>query len=199
MDKFELAIIGGGIAGISCALYAKRAGLEPVLFEKTALGGQLLYIDRIDNYPGLNLNTEGTKLLETLAASLKGLNIKVVQESLESINLEGKTIKLNLTSSIYEAKSSVIATGANFKKLKIDGEEKFSGRGVSWCAVCDGFFFKEREVAVVGGGNTAVEEAIYLSGICKKVFLIHRRKQLRALDYLQKELLRHWLFYLELE
>ena len=188
MEKIELGIIGGGIAGISCALYAKRSGITPVIFEKSSLGGQLMFIDRIDNYPGLKLGTKGSELLKALTAAVNGLGIEVKEEA-GKISLEDNRIVVSIQGNSYFLSSLVIASGASFGKLGIEGEKDFSGRGVSWCAVCDGYFFKNKEVVVIGGGNTAAEEAIYLSSICKKVYLIHRRDKLRALDYLQKEIL----------
>lgn len=187
--EVELAIVGGGISGISASIYAKRAGLEFQLFEKTALGGQLAYIDRIDNYIGLPLGIKGETLLNNLTGTVKELGIKPIHKEIKNVEVRDEKIYLYSDSSdFYIAKTLIIATGASFKKLGIQGEAKFSGKGVSYCAVCDGFFFKSKEVAVVGGGNTAVEEAIYLSSICKKVYLIHRRNQLRAVDRLQKEI-----------
>ncbi len=185
--KEELIIIGGGIAGVSCALYAKRAGLQPVIFEKSALGGQLNYINYVDNYPGVKLGTRGGEFLNILGSSLKELDIKVIEEEVTKVTQKEERINVYVNKGEYEAFSLVIATGASFRRLEVEGEEEFIGRGVSWCAVCDGYFFKGKEVVVVGGGNIAVEDALYLSSICKKIYLIHRRDKLRALDYLQKE------------
>ncbi|MFH1768974.1 MAG: FAD-dependent oxidoreductase [Candidatus Omnitrophota bacterium] len=188
MKTVELAIIGGGIAGISCAVYAKRAGLSPVIFERSSLGGQLLYIDSIDNYPGVALNTKGAGLLKTLTDTVRELNVEVVETEIKSLKVAAGRPVVLTESGDHESAAAVIATGAVFSKLGVEGEEEFTGKGVSWCAVCDGYFFKNKTAAVVGGGNTAAEDAIYLSSLCKKVYLIHRRDQLRALDYLQKEL-----------
>ena len=188
MEELELAIIGGGIAGISCAMYAKRAGLNPVIFEKSALGGQLMYINRIDNYPAVTPGSTGAAFLNVLSSSVKELNVEVKEENIVKIDKEEKRAIISSENREYSAKAIVVASGASFRKLGVEGENEFAGRGVSWCAVCDGYFFKGKEVAIVGGGNTAVEDAVYLSSICSKVYLIHRRGSLRALDYLQKEL-----------
>ena len=188
MKELELAIVGGGIAGMSCAVYAKRAGLNPVIFEKGALGGQLMYINRIDNYPAVKPGSTGAEFLNVLSSSAKELNIEVKEEAVTKIAAEGNRVIFSSDDREYSAGSLVVASGASFRKLGVEGEDKFAGRGVSWCAVCDGYFFKGKEVAIVGGGNTAVEDAIYLSSVCSKVYLIHRRDKLRALDYLQKEL-----------
>jgi thioredoxin reductase (NADPH) len=188
MKEVELAIVGGGIAGLSCALYAKRAGLDPIVLEKSALGGQLLYIDKIDNYPGLKANTKGSQLLSTLTESVKSLGVSIVEEEPREVKIESGKVCFSTSKDNYQARAVVVSTGAVFKKLGVKGESEFSGKGVSWCAVCDGYFFKDKEVAVVGGGNSALCEATYLAGICKKVTLLHRRNKLRAADFLQQQI-----------
>jgi len=188
VKELELAIVGGGIAGMSCAVYAKRAGLNPVIFEKAALGGQLMYINRIDNYPAVKPGSTGAEFLNVLSSSVKELNIEVKEEAVTRVAAEESKVVISSDDKEYSAGSLVVASGASFRKLGVEGEDKFAGRGVSWCAVCDGYFFRDKKVAIVGGGNTAVEDAIYLSSVCSKVYLIHRRDKLRALDYLQKEL-----------
>ena len=187
-ERAELIIIGAGIAGVSAAIYAKRSGLDALLFESKAVGGQLLFMEDIDNYVGLGLGVKGRDLAFELSKTLKELSIPVINEEIRNINLENGVLKASTADGDYYAKSLIIATGASFRKLGVNGEAEFLGKGVSYCAVCDGFFFKNKEVAVVGGGNSALEEALYLSEIAKKVTLIHRRDKLRALDYLQKQL-----------
>ncbi len=186
--KSELVIIGAGIAGVSAAVYAKRANLDFCLFEAKSVGGQLLFMENIDNYVGLKSATKGVSLARELKATLDRLAIPVINKEIKKVELRDNTIDMHTDDNRYSFKGVIAATGASFKKLGVKGEEDFSGKGVSYCAVCDGFFFKGKEVAVVGGGNTAVEEALYLSGIARKVTLIHRRHELRALDYLQKKL-----------
>ncbi|MCK5393079.1 MAG: thioredoxin-disulfide reductase [Candidatus Omnitrophica bacterium] len=186
--KIELVIIGAGIGGVSAAVYAKRSGLDFIIFEPNAVGGQLLLMENIDNYVGLPLGTKGTDLAETLTNTLKDLDINIIKEEVIDFSIENNIVQLKTNNNLYIAKSIIIATGASFKKLNVKGEDVFSGKGVSYCAVCDGFFFRGKKVAVVGGGNTAVEEALYLSEIADKVILIHRRDELRALDYLKNEL-----------
>ncbi|MCK5393566.1 MAG: FAD-dependent oxidoreductase, partial [Candidatus Omnitrophica bacterium] len=137
---------------------------------------------------GLPLGTKGHDLAETLTNTLNDLDINIVNEEVIDFNIENNIVQLKTNNNRYIAKSIIIATGASFKKINVKGEAEFSGKGVSYCAVCDGFFFKGKKVAVVGGGNTAVEEALYLSEIADKVVLIHRRDELRALDYLKNEL-----------
>jgi thioredoxin reductase (NADPH) len=187
-NKVELAIIGAGIAGVAAAVYAKRSGLDFCLFEPQIIGGQLLFMEDIDNYIGLGMGTKGRDLAAILGKTLVDLEIEVINKEITKVLVEDKNIKLHTSSSQLVAKAAIIATGASFKKLGVKGENEFLGKGVSYCAVCDGFFFRKKEVAVIGGGNSAVEEALYLSGIANKVFLIHRRDKLRALDYLQKEI-----------
>ncbi|MCM8787023.1 MAG: thioredoxin-disulfide reductase [Candidatus Omnitrophica bacterium] len=185
---YDLAIIGAGIAGVSSAVYAKRAGLKFVIFESGSVGGQLLLMERVDNFIGLGLNVSGYQLAEQLSKTLNDLGIQLIFEKVIKINTEEKIVKIWTEKNFYTSKALIISTGASFKKLKIKGEDEFIGKGVSYCAVCDGFFFKNKTVAVIGGGNTAAQEALYLSNICAKIFLIHRRDKLRALNYLQEAL-----------
>lgn len=187
--EIELAIIGAGIAGVAAAVYAKRSGLEFLLFEAKGLGGQLLLMENIDNYIGLKAGTKGRELAENLIEALKDLAIDITNEEISKVELEEKKVILHTSEHVYSAKGTIIATGANFAKLGFKGEAKFLGKGVSYCAVCDGFFFKGKDVVIVGGGNTAVEEALYLAEITNKVTLIHRRNELRAMEYLKKQLL----------
>lgn len=186
--KSDLIIVGAGIAGVSAALYAKRCGLDFKLFESKVVGGQLYYMERIDNYIGLKLGTTGAELAERLTQVLGTLEIPIKKEEVKRINWQENEIFIQTDTSEHQAKSLIIATGASFRKLNVKNEDKLTGFGVSYCAVCDGFFFKNKDVAVVGGGNTAVEEALYLSNLAKSVTLIHRRDKLRALDYLKKNL-----------
>lgn len=182
----DLAIIGAGIAGVSSAIYAKRAGLDFLLFETQNIGGQLMFMETIDNYVGLGQGVKGSVLAARLEKNLQDLGIEVKQEDILKVESAGEIV-LTSSEARYKAKSLIIAAGSSFKKLGIEKEEEFTGRGVSYCAVCDGFFFKGKDVCVVGGGNSAVEEALYLSNIARKVYLIHRREQLRALDYLRQQ------------
>jgi thioredoxin reductase (NADPH) len=184
----ELGIIGCGIAGVAAAVYAKRAGLKPVIFEANTLGGQLLFMETVDNYIGLPLGTKGQELATNLRNTLDNLGLQIINKLVSAVNIRENKIVLQTDEANFIVKALIIASGAKFKQLGLKNEDAFLGKGVSYCAVCDGFFFKNKPVAVIGGGNTAVEEALYLSEIASKVFLIHRRDQLRALDYLQKEL-----------
>lgn len=184
----SLAIIGAGIAGVNAAIYAKRAGLTFALFEPGLVGGQLLLMESVDNYIGVKLGTKGHEFAKSLSATLSELGIETTREEITRIEISGKEVEVHSQDNSFSFESAIIATGASFKKLGVEGEERLTGKGVSYCAICDGFFFRNKTVAVVGGGNAAVEEALYLSNICCKVYLIHRRNELRAIDYLQKEL-----------
>lgn len=183
-----LAIIGAGIAGVSAAIYAQRSGLEFLLFEPKTVGGQLALIESVDNYAGLGLAAKGRDFSAQLAKTLKDLEIGTIQEEINKIQVNKTAATLIVENSSYQVKTLIIATGALFKRLGITSEADYAGKGLSYCAVCDGFFFRNKVVAVIGGGNTAVEEALYLADIAKRVYLIHRRGQLRAIDHLQKEL-----------
>jgi thioredoxin reductase (NADPH) len=187
-EDFELAIIGAGIAGVSAAIYAKRAGLKFSIFEPKAIGGQLLLMETVDNYTGINLGTKAQALAASLSGSLSQLAIEPVSEEVLKIEQNSRGVRLFTQENKYCGAGLIVATGASFKRLAINKEEEFTGKGVSYCAVCDGFFFRNKTVAVIGGGNTAAEEALYLSNICKKVYLIHRKPKLRSIEYLQKEI-----------
>lgn len=184
----DIAIIGAGIAGVSAAVYAKRAGMSFFIFESGLIGGQLHFIEKVDNYVGIEAGLPGRDFAEVLNKTLAGLEVEIINERVTVVTQEDKKIILRSENSSYAAKGAIIATGASFKNLGIKGETEFQGRGVSYCAVCDGFFFKGKDVAVIGGGNSAVEEAIYLAGLCRTVTVVHRRDKLRAMDYLQKKL-----------
>ena len=187
--EIELAIIGAGIAGVAASVYAKRAGLEFCVFEAKGVGGQLLLMESIDNYVGLETGTKGRELAENLIKNLRDLEIDTINEEISKVELKEEKVILHTSEHIYSAKGAIIATGAEFARLGFKGEAEFFGKGVSYCAVCDGFFFKGKDVVVVGGGNTAVEEAVYLAQIANKVTVIHRRNELRAMEYLKKQLL----------
>lgn len=186
---YDLIIIGSGPAGLSAAVYGKRAGLNLlVIEEKPMSGGQILNTYEVDNYlgmPGMNGFDMGMKFKEHADAA--GIEFKTA--SVREIHDEGdkKTVR-TVDGTNYEAKTLILATGAEHRMLGVSGEEKYRGKGVSYCATCDGAFFRGKEVAVVGGGDVAVEDAVYLSRMCSKVYLIHRRDSLRAAKGLQEKL-----------
>ncbi len=179
MDSFDLLILGGGPGGLTAAIYGARAGLKTVILEQGAPGGQIRLTDALENWPGL-LRTSGFELADNFQQHAESLGVEIVYDTALSLSLEGDFKLVKTTKSEYKTKALVVATGARFRNLKVPGEAEFTGRGVSYCAVCDGPFFKGETVAVVGGGNTAVQEANYLTSFADTVYLIHRRDQLRA-------------------
>ena len=176
---FDVIIIGGGPGGISCALYTARANLKTLVLEGMGIGGQVNYTYEVDNY--LGFSGTGAELSEKMRAQAEKFEVSFAQERVKEITDWEKEIKTVKTRrNTYRAKAIVIATGANPKLLGVDGEERLKGAGVSYCATCDGAFFKGKTAVVVGGGNTALEDALYLSNFCPSVYLIHRRDGFRA-------------------
>jgi thioredoxin reductase (NADPH) len=177
---YDLLVVGAGPAGLTCGMYAARAGLRVAVFEKTAAGGQLAQTDRIENYPGFAQGQGGFELAWSMKEQAERFGVEMISEEVLSLDL-GAERKLAITPfGAYAAKAVVLATGARPRKLGLPGEEELTGRGVSYCATCDGDFFRDKTVAVIGGGNTAIADALYLSRIAKKVYLIHRRREFRA-------------------
>ena len=186
----DLAIIGSGPAGYTAGIYAGRANLKPVLFEGLESGGQLMLTTDVENYPGFADVIQGPWLMEQMREQAKAVGTDLVEDHIQSVNLKSKPFEaIGDGGQKYTADSIIISTGAQARWLNIESEEKFKGFGVSACATCDGFFFKDKTVAVVGGGNAAVEEAIFLTKFASKVQLIHRRNELRAEKLLQKKLM----------
>ena len=182
-SSFDCIIIGAGIAGLTAAIYLKRAGKNVVIIEKSMPGGQILKTNSIKNYPGF-LEIDGFGLIRRVLDQTDNLNIKIIKEEvLEINNLEVKTNK-----NTYQTKNIILATGRKPRILGLENEEELIGKGISFCASCDRNLYKNENVAVVGGGNTAFEDAIYLSNICKNVTLIHRNNNYRAEEYLIEEL-----------
>lgn len=177
---YDVLIIGGGPAGMTAGIYTARAGYKTGLFEIGAPGGQAATTDMIENYPGFPTGISGPELMIKFFEQTQNFGVETIFEHVESLDLSGDIKKVITNNGTYEAKTIIIASGAKPKTLGVANEGKFRGRGVSYCATCDGFFFKDQPVAVIGGGDTAVEEALYLTKICSKVTLIHRRDQLRA-------------------
>jgi thioredoxin reductase (NADPH) len=187
--KTKVLIIGSGPAGYSAAIYAARASLEPILISGNQPGGQLTVTTDVENYPGFADVIQGPWLMEQMAAQAKHVGTKIITDHVSYVDLSKKPFKATTESGInIEAETVIISTGAQAKWLGIPSEEKFRGFGVSGCATCDGFFYRNKEVMVVGGGNTAVEEALYLTNHASKVTVIHRRDEFRAEKILQKRL-----------
>ncbi|MEM7763407.1 MAG: thioredoxin-disulfide reductase [Pseudomonadota bacterium] len=181
-------ILGSGPAGYSAAVYAARANLKPMLITGTEIGGQLTTTTDVDNWPGDVEGLQGPALMERMKAHAERFDTKIVLDHIESVDFSARPFVLRGGSVEYTADSVIIATGASAKYLGLDSEQAFMGKGVSACATCDGFFYRGRRVAVIGGGNTAVEEALYLSNIASEVVLVHRRDSLRAEKILQDKL-----------
>ena len=183
---YDVIIIGGGIAGLTAGIYAARAGLKTVIIEKEQSGGQALFADKIENYPGFA--GSGSELMEKVEEQVVNAGAEIVYDEIISVSLSDKIKLVTGEESEYQSKAVILALGASHKKAGFKGEEEFAGRGVSYCAVCDGAFFKNKNAAVIGGGNTAVSEALYLADICEKVYLVYRREKLRAEEVLVKRL-----------
>jgi len=185
----HLVILGSGPAGYSAAIYAARANLNPVIIQGIQPGGQLTTTTDVDNYPGYKDGVQGPAMMEDFQAQAERFGTEIVWDHINSTDLSSRPFKLSGDEAEYTCDALIIATGATAMYLGLPSEETFNGRGVSACATCDGFFYKNQDVIVVGGGDTAVEEAIYLSNICKRVTLVHRRDELRAEKIMQDKLL----------
>lgn len=186
-ELYDLVIIGSGPSGMAAAIYAQRAMLKTVVIEKGIPGGQVVNTYEVDNYPGIPDMT-GFELSTKMREHAEKLGTEIVTDEVMELKVEDKVKKVVTTTGEYETKTIILATGARWKKLGVPGEEAYTGRGVSYCATCDGAFFRNLTVAVVGGGDVAVEDAIFLSRMCKKVYLLHRRDELRAVKILQEQL-----------
>ena len=186
--KRKLIILGSGPKGYTAAVYAARAGLEPCLITGMEQGGQLTTTTDVENWPGDSGGLQGPELMERMLKHVESLNVEVVFDHIESTELLKEPLILKGNNHIYECESLIIATGASAKYLGLPSEEVYLGKGVSACATCDGFFYKDKKVAVIGGGNTAAEEALYLSNLCSSVVLIHRRDELRSEKILQNRI-----------
>lgn len=185
----DVLIIGSGPAGYTAAIYAARAGRTTHLITGTQQGGQLTITPSIENYPGFSKPISGSGLMEQMRMQVESMEVQIFCDTIESVDFSHVPFKIaGETKEVYAGKTVVIATGAAAKWLNIPGETEYRGRGVSACATCDGFFFKNKDVVVVGGGNVAVEDAIFLTNFAKSVTLIHRRSELRAEKVLQKRL-----------
>ena len=184
----RLLILGSGPAGWTAAVYAARANLKPVVVTGLQMGGQLMTTTEVDNWPGDAHGLMGPDLMTRMQAHAERFETETIFDHIHTADLSQRPFRLTGDNGTYTADALVIATGATAKYLGLESEEKFKGRGVSACATCDGFFYKDQDVAVVGGGNTAVEEALYLSNIARKVYLVHRRDTLRAEKIMQDKL-----------
>ena len=184
----QLIILGSGPAGYTASVYAARANLNPVLITGLEVGGQLTTTTEVENWPGDHNNLQGPELMDRMKEHAEKYNVRIINDYIKAVDFKKNPLSLTGEKDEYVSDSLIIATGASAKYLGLASEKAFLGRGVSACATCDGFFYKDQEVAVIGGGNTAVEEALYLSNICSKVNVIHRRDEFRAEKILQDRL-----------
>lgn len=185
----KVLIIGSGPAGYTAAIYAARANLEPILVTGTEQGGQLMITTEVENYPGFADVIQGPWLMEQMKAQAEHVGTKLLNDYIVDVDFSSRPFKaVGDSGTIYTGDTVILATGAKARWLGLPSEQEFQGKGVSACATCDGFFFRGKEVAIVGGGNTAVEEALFLTNFCSKVTLIHRRDTLRAEKILQERL-----------
>ncbi|MEA4899471.1 NAD(P)/FAD-dependent oxidoreductase [Bacillota bacterium Meth-B3] len=186
--NYDVIIVGGGAAGLTAALYAARAGASTLLLEGTLIGGQTSTTDVLENYPGF-LKVGGPELMMEMEKQAIAAGAEVRYESARAVDLNAKTVSTRKVT--YQARAMILATGARRKKLGVPGEDALTGRGVSYCATCDGTLYKNKRVAIVGGGRTAVEDALYLANICEHVTIIHRRDSLRAEEAMIRRVLKH--------
>ncbi len=188
----KCAIIGSGPAGYTAAIYASRAGLSPIVFQGSQPGGQITMTEQIDNFPGYPQGTTGVGLMEDMKQQALRFGVEIINQVITKVDFSSRPFHLqDEQSNEYLAQSVIISTGATAKWLGLESENKFRGQGVSTCAVCDGFFYRNQDVAVIGGGDTACSEALYLASICKKVYLVVRRDVLRATAFVRDMILRN--------
>jgi thioredoxin reductase (NADPH) len=183
--KYDVLIIGAGPAGLSAAIYSARGGLKTAIFEKAMVGGQINVTDEVENYPGFEEPLSGFELTAKMHAQAERFGARFIEEEITAMGMEGLCKVIETDSGKYRAKSVIICTGAHPRRLNIPGEERLTGRGVSYCATCDGALYRDKVVAVVGGGDSAIEEGIFLSRFARKVIVIHRRDELRAQKIIQ--------------
>ncbi len=183
---YDLIIIGGGPAGLTAGLYNARARLDVLLLEQFAPGGQVLTTDRVENYPGFPDGISGFELVDKMIAQAKNFGLMIRNEEVVRLELSNEKKIVVTNKGSLETKTIILASGATWKKLGIEGEKLLMGKGVSYCATCDGPFYRDQEVAVIGGGDSAVEEAIFLTRFASRIYLVHRRDRLRAIKLLQE-------------
>jgi thioredoxin reductase (NADPH) len=188
VQHHRLIILGSGPGGYTAGIYAARANLKPVLIQGNQPGGQLTTTTDVDNYPGYKDGVQGPEMMEDFRQQAERVGTEIIWDHIEAADLSSRPFRLTGEEGEYSCDALIIATGASARYLGLPSEEAFAGRGVSACATCDGFFYRDKDVAVIGGGDTAVEEALYLANICRKVTVVHRRDALRAEKIMQDRL-----------
>ena len=188
MSSFDAAVIGSGPAGVTAALYLVRSGCSVILFEKMAAGGQILQTEALENYPGYPKGIKGYELADLFAAHLEGLPVTHSRDAVESVSGEAGNFVVQAGGKEHSCRTVIVCSGAHHRELGLADEKRLQGRGVSYCALCDGNFFRNAPVAVVGGGNAALEESLYLAKLASKVYLIHRRDEFRGAKIYQDKL-----------
>ncbi len=191
MKSYDVLIIGGGGAGLTAAIYASRANLATLLLEKLTPGGQIALTDVVENYPGFPKGITGPEISQFMEEQAKRYGTEVVYQEVQSVAKENGTFKIQCASEQYQAKAVILASGASFRMLNIPKEKELTGKGVSYCATCDGAFFKQKEIVVVGGGDSALQEGLFLTRFATKVSVVHRRDKLRASPILQDRAKNH--------
>lgn len=191
MKTYDVIIVGGGGAGLTAALYTSRANLTTLLFEKLTSGGQIALTDMVENYPGFPQGVLGPEISERMEAQAKRYGTEVLYEEVKSLQGRDGHFEVQAASGVYAARSVILAAGASFRMLGVRGEKELTGRGVSYCATCDGAFFKGKEIVVVGGGDSAMQEGLFLTRFATKVTVVHRRDKLRASPILQDRAKKH--------
>ncbi len=191
-EKKKVIIVGGGPAGLAAGVYSVRSGIKTVIIEKLFAGGSMLLTEKIDNYPGFPEGVSGYELAEKMKSQYLRFGGEIIQGDVDGVFFEGETKRIRMKDGREESVGAlIIASGSSRRKLGIEGEDEYTGKGVSFCAICDGAFFKGKKIAVIGGGDSALEEAVYLTRFAETCYLIHRRDEFRASAYLQNELKKH--------
>ncbi len=190
-SSYDMLVLGAGPAGLTAAIYGSRANLRVLIFEEKLSGGEIAATEQLDNFPGFPEGINGMEFGQRLEQQALRFGAEIVSATIENVELDGEWKKVVTTAGEYFGRTVVVATGTKPRNLGVPGEEKLRGRGISFCATCDGPFFRGKKVAVIGGGDAAVEEALYLTRFAGEVLLIHRRNMLRAVPYLQEKLLNH--------
>ncbi len=190
-ESHDVVVIGGGVTGLSTCIYTLRNGLSTLLIEGTGLGGQIINADAIENFPGFPQGVIGPDLVAALQEQALNLGLEFAMGQVTGLDVSSRPMAVRTEGGQFPARSVIITTGGERNRLEVPGEEAFEGRGVSTCATCDGYFFADRDVAVIGGGDTALDEALYLTQVCSSVTLVHRRDRLTASRILQERVLQN--------